>query len=175
MPLAKPKIVKEISAKWSFYCRKKGLCGQRVSSQNFPLKLWKLFLLHSRSKSIWFFSFLRFSSVRCQLFVLKSKCQKIRAKMVSSIWAKCHLVWKKFPLCLRSRKLEWSCTKAETWDMFVLLVRLCFGGGRVVSVLAFNSDDPSSNLQFLFCKLFDKNENKLKEARDDPIILQNIS
>ena len=59
--------------------------------------------------------------------------------------------------------------------MFVLLVRLCFGGGRVVSVLAFNSDDPSSNLQFLFCKLFVKNENKLKEARDDPIILQNIS
>ena len=44
------------------------------------------------------------------------------------------------------------------------------GGGQVVSVLAFSSDDPSSNradvIQFLACKLFEKNENKQEEDGD---------
>ena len=49
-------------------------------------------------------------------------------------------------------------------------VNIWSGGGQVVSVLAFHSDDPSSNptevYSFEFCELFEKNENKQKEAGD---------
>ena len=44
------------------------------------------------------------------------------------------------------------------------------GGGQVVSVLAFQSDDPRWNpaeVHSFFCKiLFEKNENKQKRGRD---------
>ena len=47
------------------------------------------------------------------------------------------------------------------------------GGGQVVIVLAFYSDDPSSNpaeAYSFFCKIvFEKNENKQNEARVDPL------
>ena len=47
------------------------------------------------------------------------------------------------------------------------------GGGLVVSVLAFDSDDPSSipaEVYNFFCKIVvEKNENKQKEARVGPI------
>ena len=51
------------------------------------------------------------------------------------------------------------------------------GGGQVVSVLAFYSDDPSSNPAEACSfhsvpKLFGKNENKWKEAGDGPIYLK---
>ena len=48
------------------------------------------------------------------------------------------------------------------------------GGGQVVSVLAFCSDDPSSNLteaySFSVKCLFEKNENKQKEAVVGPFL-----
>ena len=44
------------------------------------------------------------------------------------------------------------------------------GGGQVVSVLAFNSNDPSSNpaeAYSFFCNIvFEKNENKQKRGQD---------
>ena len=44
------------------------------------------------------------------------------------------------------------------------------GGGQVVSVLAFYSDDPSSNPAVNFCKIvIEKNENKQKRGRGWPI------
>ena len=47
------------------------------------------------------------------------------------------------------------------------------GGGQVVIVLAFYSDDPSSNpaeAYSFFCKIvFEKNENKQKEAGVGPL------
>ena len=47
------------------------------------------------------------------------------------------------------------------------------GGCQVVRVLAFYSDDPSSNLaeayRFFFKVVFEKNKNKEKEAGYDPL------
>ena len=47
------------------------------------------------------------------------------------------------------------------------------GGGQVVSVLAFYSDDPSSNpaetCSFSVKLVFEKNENKQREARVGPL------
>ena len=64
---------------------------------------------------------------------------------------------------LKKNSIKW--TKKERLDRD--------GDGQVVSLLAFYSDDPSSNPaevyswpQFLFCKLFEKNVKKLKVARD---------
>ena len=39
------------------------------------------------------------------------------------------------------------------------------GGGQVVSMFVFYSDDPNSNpTEVLLCKLFENNENKQKET-----------
>ena len=47
------------------------------------------------------------------------------------------------------------------------------GGGQVVSVLAFYSDDPSSNPAVNFCKIvIEKNENKQKRGRGWPIFFK---
>ena len=50
------------------------------------------------------------------------------------------------------------------------------GGGQVVSVLAFFSDDPSSNpaeAYSFFCKIvFEKSENKQKEAGFGPLLIK---
>ena len=50
--------------------------------------------------------------------------------------------------------------------------RLCSGGGQVVSVLAFYSEDPSSNppdaYRFSVQFVFEKIENKQKEAEVGP-------
>ena len=47
-------------------------------------------------------------------------------------------------------------------------IEVCGGGGQVVSVLAFNSDYPSSNpaesWKFSVISVLEKNENKQKEA-----------
>ena len=52
------------------------------------------------------------------------------------------------------------------------------GGGQVVSVLAFYSDDPSSNPRWglqIFCKsAIEKNENKQIRGRGWPIFLKNL-
>ena len=52
------------------------------------------------------------------------------------------------------------------------------GGGQVVSVLAFYSDDPSSNpaeaSSFSVKFVFGKNENKQKEAGLGPFLKKNI-
>ena len=51
---------------------------------------------------------------------------------------------------------------------------MCRGGGQVVSVLAFYSDNPSSNPaeanSFSLKCAFDKNENKQKRGRIWPIL-----
>ena len=53
------------------------------------------------------------------------------------------------------------------------------GGGQVVRVLAFHSDDPSSNpaeaYSFFFKIVFEKNENKQKEAGVGPIFFKKIN
>ena len=44
------------------------------------------------------------------------------------------------------------------------------GGGQVVSVLTFYSDDPSSNPVEVYNKLLEKNKNKQKEVADGPFL-----
>ena len=46
------------------------------------------------------------------------------------------------------------------------------GGGQVVSVLAFYSDDPSSNLAEAYSVFLYNTENKQKEARVGPFFLK---
>ena len=48
------------------------------------------------------------------------------------------------------------------------------GGGQVVSVPAFYSDDPSSNPTFVKF-VFEKNKNKQKEARVGPFLKKSCS